>query len=442
MVAPAIVAAGITAAATVVGGLINAYQAGKARDMEQAKLDQIAEVIRSLIPPHIDVSPERLVQAPHLIMEEVKLAPLNYDKIKPAEYRVIRDFIPEVAPLIEEQAPQLVEKTARGREGERAFGEALQEMLRVGRAGGDDPIARAATARAMEAANREAQGRHAAIAQDMARRGMAGSGMEVAMALQGASDAMGRAGTMARDAQADAYLRSLQAMRDAGRMGREQSLDEMALAGRNADIINAFNARTTLAAQRQADRAADIRNRASERNLGRAETVADATEAARYQAAVDERNYFNDLAFREAGFSQSEIDRLNRTAGSQFGMDMQVQDDLLRRQMMPFEMQKDIVALQTGQYGRELDAGQRHAGGRMQQVSDIFQGAGQFGAAIPGMMGSQQQTQTAAAPVTQPAPTPAPTPAPSAYPGAPSYALTEEQEEREAGKRKGHYVKA
>ncbi len=109
---------------------------------------------------------------------------------------------------------------------------------------------------------------------------------------------------------------------------------------------------------------------------------------------------------------------------------------------MPFEMQKDIVALQTGQYGRELDAGQRHAGGRMQQVSDIFQGAGQFGAAIPGMMGSQQQTQTAAAPVTQPAPTPAPTPAPSAYPGAPSYALTEEQEEREAGKRKGHYVKA
>lgn len=365
----------VGAGVDLVGGLINMYHADKARGAGKDKLQEIMDVIRSVVPPDIEIDPEKLLKSPQLVLEEIKTRPLDFSRIDAPQFRQVQKYVPEIAPLIAEQRPDLAQQTARGKEGESAFMEALQEMRRVGRAGGEDPIARAATQRALDAANRASQGRQQAILQDMARRGTLGSGAELAASLQGASDAMGRAGEAARDAQADAYLRQLQAMRDAGRMGMQLSEQEMGRAERDTNIINAFNQRATAAAQRQADQRAQQMNQAQMMDIGERQRISDANERARYQAAVGDRDYLNRLAFQEADFARGEQDRLNRGRAQQFGMDKQVQDDLMRRQQQDYMNRRAQAGDISSVMGQQYDDIYRRAEGTRQNIQGISNAA-------------------------------------------------------------------
>lgn len=367
--------AGMGATVDLVGGLIGMYHAAKARKEGKRKLDEIEDLIKSIVPPDIEIDPDKLLQSPQLILDEVKLRPLDFSRIEGPQFQQIQKYIPEIAPLIAEQRPELAQQTERGKEGEAAFMEALQEMRRVGRAGGEDPIARAATRRAQDAANRAAQGRQQAILQDMARRGTLGSGAEVAAQLQGASDAMGRAGSMARDAQADAYLRQLQAMRDAGRMGQQLSDTEFARASQQANIINQFNQRATAAAQRHADQRAAEMNKAQLFDVQERQRLADRTTQAGYDAAVRSQEYLNDLGFREADFGQTEADRRNRAMGQQFRMDQAIQEDLRRRKQQKFDNERALAGDRAGvMYSKYDDIGAR-AQGTGQNIRGITKSA-------------------------------------------------------------------
>jgi hypothetical protein len=308
-------------------------------------------------------------------MDRVELSGIDYSKITPESYKLLEKYVPEIAPTVLEQAPQKVQQSVRGRGGEQAFEEALNEMRRVGRAGGSDPIARAATERAFSRGQQESQGRSQAILQDMARRGMLDSGATLAAQLQGSSDAQTQAAEMSRQAEAEAYARQLQAMREAGGMGRQMAQDELSLSDRNAGIINDYNERMSTRAQNQANLASQTRNEGSRYNIGAAQDIDNRNVGTRNDFAVQQQGRLDDLAFKTAGFNQSELNRQNELRQKDFLNRRGVEDEQERRRQQAYGHEVDKARGRAGVQGMARDAQQQYAQGNasaIQGATDIF----------------------------------------------------------------------
>jgi hypothetical protein len=350
------------------------YHAAKARKAGKQKLDEIYRMIEAVMPPGIELDPTKLIQAPELLLEEIKLEGPAFDAIVPQKFAMVEKYMPEAVPFIAEKSPELVQQSERGKMGQQAQFEALQELRRVGRAGADDPIAQAATQQALRRAQGEAQSRQQSILQDAQRRGIADSNLAVASQLQGQSDAMERAALLGQNANAEAYARSLQAMRDSGRMGQELSNEEFGRQATNTDIINSFNQRMSARQQDLARMNADIRNTGQLRNVDVAQGLADKNVATGNEMLVKNRDFEMD----KAGFKQSEQNRLNQGRMTEFGAKAAVQDDLMRRQQMDYENRmgkaKDLAGAKGAQY---QDIGAR-AQGTAQNIKGITDAAAAY----------------------------------------------------------------
>jgi len=140
---------------------------------------------------------------------------------------------------------------------------ALDQLAREGKAGGLSIESRAALREAEGETSARERGSREAILQDMARRGMSGSGNELAAALtnqQGAAERNSAAGTRAA---ADARARALQAMTQSGQLAgavRGQDFGETTTRAGAVDDRNRFNATQRL--QRAGMRANALTNNA------------------------------------------------------------------------------------------------------------------------------------------------------------------------------------
>jgi hypothetical protein len=122
---------------------------------------------------------------------------------------------------------------------------ALDELQRFGASTGLTLEDQAALEESSDQARRAAGSSRRAIAQQMAARGAGGGGQELAMQLQGASDATDRAYRSSRDAYAHARNRALESMVRAGSMGGEirgQEFGEQAAKARATDDTARWNA--------------------------------------------------------------------------------------------------------------------------------------------------------------------------------------------------------
>lgn len=310
----------IAAGASVVSGLIQAYNAEKARGAEKERLEEIKSLYEKLKPPNYDYTIE---DPPELHQQALQLpefaspqqAPQwNLDKLTPEDLKVVDKYTPQVAPLIMEEQPQLIEKSPEMKEGLEAQKSALRKFMSIGEGDGFDPELAQRVQTAKDRAQSEAQSRGASIMQDFERRGLGGSGMELAAKMGAASQAMDRNAQLGLAAEAEAYRNQLNALAQGAQLGGQVAGQEMAFQGRNADIINAFNQRMSKRHQDWEQMRADALNRADLLNIQEAQRIADYNTINRnkadqthqqrmddltkfnYQAGVNERQRADDIA--------------------------------------------------------------------------------------------------------------------------------------------------
>lgn len=123
-----------------------------------------------------------------------------------------------------------------------AQSQALTELQRLSR--GDNIEFRGAMNEAEQAANQQARAQQGAVQQQMAARGMSGSGVDYALRQQAGQDAANRAATHGFNAAAEGRRQALEALKGSGALAstiRGQSWGEQRDVASAADEINRLN---------------------------------------------------------------------------------------------------------------------------------------------------------------------------------------------------------
>lgn len=291
----------IAAGAAIVGGVMQWYQAEKARGATQDRLREIEALFNAIVPPQYDLavwdSPELAGRIPE--------PAFDWHAISPEQYKQVQTFNPELADFIAEKAPELPKVTAAASQGRDAQLAALQRYRQIA-AGESDPELQQMLQEASSKANRDAQSRQASVLQDAARRGQLGSAQMVAAQLQGGGDAMARGAQQAQQAAAEGYRNRLRALDQSAALGGDIRSSEMAEQAKNAQIINDFNQRTSKNYQAWLQGNADTRNAATMRNIDQAQRIADANVANRNKYAVDNQDRYNALQEKRYGYAAAE----------------------------------------------------------------------------------------------------------------------------------------
>jgi len=224
-----IAAAAIPAVISAAGGIMGANQANRAGKDAERVLDETAR----------------------------QWAAINLPDLPPVEFeRAVQEF----------KAQQVGDTALAGIEADPALREAqmaaLGELSNIAESGGMTLADQAALSQIQGQLAQQDAGRQAAIMQNMAERGMGGSGMEMAQRMMSQQGAANRANQMGMQTAANAQERALQAIMQGGQLAgslRAQDYGEQAEAARAQDMINQFNA-----SQRQQEQ--QVRQGVADRN--------------------------------------------------------------------------------------------------------------------------------------------------------------------------------
>lgn len=311
-------------AIAAVSALAQAYNSEKARGANRDRLHELQNAFNAIVPPNFNMS---IDAPPAQIKEALQGANLDFSRITPETYKTIGTYSPESAKFVAEAQPQLVQGTAAQKEGRGAQIEALRNMQSIAK--GDSPELKIRMQQAADQAQAQAQSRSQSTMQDAQRHGQGGSGLSFASMLQGSSDAMQGGAANSQAAAIAAYKDKLSAMQSSGQMGRQLSQDELSQEGANNDITNQFNQRTSRDYQNYLQQRAQTANQAQQFNLGREQDTANrnvgvANQAQQYnldnrnklaqqsyENTRGERNYQNDLSYRQAQWNAAEKARQN-----------------------------------------------------------------------------------------------------------------------------------
>lgn len=310
-----------------VGGIVGADQArSQARDAEQARkraLRQYSEI-----------------QIPELAAQELDL--------------YLPEYLGGYDPTMEEQAllgESAMEGIALDPQMRQAQMQALQQLAEIGQAGLTPEDMAAMRSMQRQVAGSE-QSRQADIMQDMARRGMGGSGLELAARLSSSQAASQRESELADQLAQQAQARALQGITQAGTLGgqlRSQEFGEQSDIARAKDVISQFNVQNQQQVRQrniEAQRQAQLRNLQEQQRLS--------------EQAMGIKNY------------QQEANK-----------------GLLQNQ---FSNQMQLAAARAGQYGGQATAADAAAGRTANMWAGIGQGVGQGVAAMTS--GSNKRPQT------------------------------------------------
>lgn len=307
--------------------LATLYSSEQARGASAARLKELEQLYAKIKPPNYDLS---IQDPPELHAQEVKkpefsnpmTAPkFDQSKLRPEDMKLVGKYIPEIAPYVAEQAPQLVERSAGGKSALDAQMKALQKYTQISESG-SDPIFEAQQAKAARQAQTEAQSRQASILQDFARRGQSGSGLSLAAQIGGTADAMDREAMAGQQSAADAYTRRLQALAAGSGLAGDIGRDDVSLQSRNAGIINDFNDRTSTRRQAWEQSRAGALSDAGRFNTTMAQNLSNANVEARNASAVRERNRGDELSKYGADFARGERDRIDANQKWGYGADV------------------------------------------------------------------------------------------------------------------------
>lgn len=213
---------GITGLAGLVFQAKNNAEMSEAEASEVAKLEELQKKIES---PDFDTS-----------------------MLAPEELELVYNYEPEAAQFIEEAYPDLIEKSEEAKQGTSAQLSALERFGQMAETGEDAGLIAAREGAEREAMQSISRAQAERESQGM-RRGLGlGSGAQLALQQADISSLANQQQMANEQAAADAALRRMDATGRQAQVGSALTGQELDLAGRNADFINAYNARQ---AQRQ-----------------------------------------------------------------------------------------------------------------------------------------------------------------------------------------------
>lgn len=195
---------------------------------------------------------------------------------------------------------------------------ALEKMQQIGETG-QTAAERAEELVAMQEIEGAAQARDKAILQDMAQKGMGGSGAELIARLQGSQSAANRAATTGAQLQGQAQNRALQAMMQGAQLGgqvRGQEYGEQSNLASAQDRIAQFNAmqRADIANQQEMHNKA-LKQREFENQMARKQAIA-AAKTGQAQMGAQRAGQMEQAAAQRAAASAQQSGALFGLAGS------------------------------------------------------------------------------------------------------------------------------
>ena len=296
-----------SAAAPVVGGIVGNEQARGERERAERLRQQMLQLFQN-------------INVPTVAEQSIQLEQLKSQG----------QLTPELEQALSQGRSEMegVSTDPRLREAQMA---ALAGLQDVANNGGMSATDRARWNTMQSELNQNEQGQRGAIMQDMARRGQAGSGMELAAQLMNQQASAQRASQQGMDVKAQAEQRALEALMNSGNMAgsiRGQEFGEKSAAAQAQDALNRFNVQTR---QQVMGGNVDRRNQAQAMNLSESQRVADTNVGMRNQQQMHNKgllqtNYQNQMQ-RAAGMTGQMAGQANaaenaadRTAGMWAGI--------------------------------------------------------------------------------------------------------------------------
>lgn len=273
--------------ATVGGALIGSEASREAGDRAEREARLMREMLERIQLP--DIEKQKLLLELPQVMGQYTPEMEQYFQLGPSAYEGI-----QITPEFQEaQMAALQSLQQQGEEGLTASERAILNQIRRQTA-------------------QEEQARQGSILQEMASRGVGGSGVELAARLSSSQAATERAAAESDRLAAMEQQRKLAALQQAGALAgqvRGQEFGEKSEAARARDVINQFNT-----AQRQALESRNIgsRNVAQQQNLQTQQRIAEQQAAMRnqqqqYNKALQQQQFENELkkATGQMGASQN-----------------------------------------------------------------------------------------------------------------------------------------
>ena len=330
----AAIGAGIAGVSSLIGAVLQARNNAKASGAEKKEIDRLDELASQ-------------IERPDFSVEEI-------GAIEPQLADLVFSYNPESIPFIQEIAPQVVEKSPVAQQAQQAQLGALGRFEELATTGEDASLIAAregAERESMEALSR-AQAERETMAQ---RRGLGlGSGTQLALQQADLTATAQRQQEMNEKAAADAALRRMQASQQAASLGGQMTGQELALAGQNVDIINAFNQRQAMREQQVAQQ--NVMNKNEEALL----------------AAQQAQTLENENVRR-----QNEAARFN--VGTQRGnlqARQQAKQQDFDAQMRQYGARQNVGMARLGQVGRAAERTGRTISGITQTVGSAAKGLG------------------------------------------------------------------
>jgi len=302
------------AAVAVVSGLVQAYNSEKTRGANKKRLKEMEELFASIVPPDYDLS---ISDPPRMHQERLEMPQFSgpqampkwdMSKLEPNKLELIEKYTPQIAPQVYEENPTLIEKSEDMKMGAAAEKKALRKFMDVGE-GGYDPVYRQRVKEARDRAQSEAQSRSDSTMQDFARRGIGGSGLELAAKMGSSSQAMDRNAMMGMQAESQAYQNQMSALAQGAQLGGRMQDRDINLQSRNASTINDFNQRMSRRHQQWNQMRADQLNQADLRNIQEAQRISDANNQTQNRYDQAHQGRMDSIAMRNY---QAKVDEMNR----------------------------------------------------------------------------------------------------------------------------------
>lgn len=384
----------VLAGVAAVSGLVQYYNAEKARKASKAELDKIEATFNAIKPPDYDLSIQDPPQYHMEMLSQPQFASpeaspkFNLNALKPEQFKLIGNMSPEIASYVAEAEPRLVTQTADMKTSREAQLRALRRLQEIGSSDSDPEYAQAVQ-NASRQAQGESQSRQASIMQDFARRGIAGSGLNLAAQMGGASQAMNRSAMVKQQAATDAYKNRLNALMSGAQLGSQIAQEDVNLQSRNADIINDFNQRMSRNHQDWQNNRASALNNAQQFNLGAAQGIDNMNTGAANNAMQQQQSRLDELTKYGANFAQNERERADRNAQQKYqNTDSQRRylNELLGAQSnwKAGEREK-LNKIRSQQYQDQMDIARGKAGIASQRSANDMSSAQDRNAAIQGV---------------------------------------------------------
>lgn len=234
------------------------------------------------------------------LINKVQQPDFDFRSLAPEDIKVVGKYIPEVAPYVAEQAPELVKESGIMKEGQAAQLAALRRYRDIAQTG-QDPMLQMQMDMASRQAGADAQSRQRSILEGQARRGQAGTLQSLVAQMQGTESANERNAQMQREAAMAAYKNQLNALNQSAALGGQVRADDINLQRSNNDIINQFNERMAQRGQQYGQYASGLRNEAQLKNLGARQAASDQNIMNRYNAARENQANTNRLLQQRYG---------------------------------------------------------------------------------------------------------------------------------------------